>query len=260
MAISFFIIGTLVLIFGIKQIQNSVIQTVIIFIRAAVLICQEQFITRIAQKARAVGIHLIIGTQRPSVDVITGLIKANIPSRIAFAVASGIDSRTIIDTVGAEKLLGRGDMLYQATGAGRVRVQGAFVSSAEIKRVTQFIIENNGEANFDPEVMRQLDIETDKINKTNKKAPAEDSDSGSYVDSSEADFEYICKAMEYVFESGPTTTNNIQRRLRIGFNRAADIVDALENLGFISKRNGTRPRDILIDPESFEQWRMRNAP
>ena len=220
----------------------------------------ETLINRLAAKARACGIHLLVGTQRPSVDIVTGLIKANIPARISFQVSSSADSRIILGAVGAEKLLGRGDMLYQATGAGRLRVQGAFVSSGEIKRVTKFIIDNNGEAEFDPEVMRQLDIETDKINKTNKKAPAEDSDSGSYVDSSEADFEYICKAMEYVFESGTTTTNNIQRRLRIGFNRAADIVDALENLGFISKRNGSRPRDILIDPESFEQWRMRNAP
>ena len=220
----------------------------------------ETLINRLAAKARACGIHLVVGTQRPSVDIVTGLIKANIPARISFQVSSSADSRIILGAVGAEKLLGRGDMLYQATGAGRVRVQGAFVSSSEIKRVTKFIIDNNGEAVFDPEVMRQLDVETDKINKTNKKAPAEDADSGSYVDSSEADFEYICKAMEYVFESGVTTTNNIQRRLRIGFNRAADIVDALENLGFISRRNGSKPRDILIDPEQFEQWKVRNAP
>ncbi len=220
----------------------------------------ETLINRLAAKARACGIHLLVGTQRPSVDIVTGLIKANIPARISFQVSSSADSRIILGAVGAEKLLGRGDMLYQATGAGRVRVQGAFVSSAEIKRVTKFIIDNNGEAEFDPEVMRQLDVETDKINKTSKKATAEDSDSGSYVDSSEADFEYICKAMEYVFESGVTTTNNIQRRLRIGFNRAADIVDALENLGFISRRNGSKPRDILIDPETFEQWKIRNAP
>ena len=220
----------------------------------------ETLINRLAAKARACGIHLVVGTQRPSVDIVTGLIKANIPARISFQVSSSADSRIILGAVGAEKLLGRGDMLYQATGAGRVRVQGAFVSSSEIKRVTKFIIDNNGEAVFDPEVMRQLDVETDKINKTNKKAPAEDADSGSYVDSSEADFEYICKAMEYVFESGVTTTNNIQRRLRIGFNRAADIVDTLENLGFISRRNGSKPRDILIDPEQFEQWKVRNAP
>ncbi len=220
----------------------------------------ETLINRLAAKARACGIHLVVGTQRPSVDIVTGLIKANIPARISFQVSSSADSRIILGAVGAEKLLGRGDMLYQATGAGRVRVQGAFVSSSEIKRVTKFIIDNNGEAVFDPAVMRQLDVETDKINKTNKKAPAEDDDSGSYVDSSEADFEYICKAMEYVFESGVTTTNNIQRRLRIGFNRAADIVDALENLGFISRRNGSKPRDILIDPEQFEQWKVRNAP
>ncbi len=220
----------------------------------------ETLINRLAAKARACGIHLLVGTQRPSVDIVTGLIKANIPARISFQVSSSADSRIILGAVGAEKLLGRGDMLYQATGAGRVRVQGAFVSSGEIKRITKFIIDNNGEAQFDPEIMRQLEVETDKINKTSKKASAEDSDSGSYVDSSEADFEYICKAMEYVFESGVTTTNNIQRRLRIGFNRAADIVDALENLGFISRRNGSKPRDILIDPESFEQWKLRNAP
>lgn len=221
----------------------------------------ETLINRLAAKARACGIHLLVGTQRPSVDIVTGLIKANIPARISFQVSSGTDSKIILGAVGAEKLLGRGDMLYQATGAGRVRVQGAFVSSGEIKRVTSFIIENNGEAVFDPEVMRQLDVETDKINKTNKKAaPSGDSDSGCYVDSSEIDYEYICKAMEYIFEHKVVTTNNIQRHLHIGFNRAADIVDTLEEMRFISPRNGSKPRDILIEYEEFEQWKLRNAP
>lgn len=221
----------------------------------------ETLINRLAAKARACGIHLLVGTQRPSVDIVTGLIKANIPARISFQVSSGTDSKIVLGAVGAEKLLGRGDMLYQATGAGRVRVQGAFVSSGEIKRVTKFIIDNNGEASFDPEVMRQLDIETDKINKTNKKAmPSGETDSGGTVDGSDVDFEYICKAMEYVLENRIVTTNNIQRHLHIGFNRAADIVDALEDLGFISPRNGSKPRDILIDYESFEQWKLRNAP
>ncbi len=222
----------------------------------------ETLINRLAAKARACGIHLLVGTQRPSVDIVTGLIKANIPARISFQVSSSADSRIILGTVGAEKLLGKGDMLYQATGAGRVRVQGAFVSSGEIKRVTSFIIEKNGAAEFDPEVMRQLDIETDKINKTNKKASAQsysgDDDDG-IVDSSDVDVEYICKAMEYVFESRIVTTNAIQRHLRIGFNRAADIVDSLEDLGFISPKNGSKPREILIDYESFEQWKLRNA-
>lgn len=218
----------------------------------------ESLINRLAAMARACGIHLLIGTQRPSVDIITGLIKANIPARIAFKVSSSADSRIILGNIGAEKLLGRGDMLYQATGCGRVRVQGAFVTSNEIKRITRHIIENNGEAQFDPEIMRHLDNEVDKMNKDKRKGGAaygDGDDESGVVDTSEVDFDYLCRAIEYAIETDRVATNNIQRHLRIGFNRAADIVDRMEELGFISPRNGSKPREVLVTWEKYEQWK-----
>ena len=222
----------------------------------------ENLINRLAAMARACGMHLLIGTQRPSVDIITGLIKANIPARIAFKVSSSTDSRIILDAMGAEKLLGRGDMLYQATGAGRVRVQGAFVTSSEIKRITKYIIDNNGEAQFDPEIMRHLDSEVDKMNKDKRKGGASygDGDDDGIVDTSEVDFEYLCRAIEYAIETDKVATNNIQRHLRIGFNRAADIVDRMEDLGFISPRNGSKGREVLVTWEQYEQWKYNRMP
>ncbi len=218
----------------------------------------EELINRLAAMARACGIHLLVGTQRPSVDIITGLIKANIPARIAFKVSSAQDSRIILGGIGAEKLLGRGDMLYQATGAGRMRIQGAFVSGTEIKRLTKFIIDNNGAAEFDPEVMRSLDAEMDRMNKSSKKATYtdDDGDNGT-VDGYEPDFDLLCRAIEYILETGKTSTNNIQRVLHVGFNRAADIVDALEDMGFLSRREGNRPRDVQVTWEMYEEWKMR---
>ncbi len=225
----------------------------------------ESLINRLAAMARACGIHLLIGTQRPSVDIITGLIKANIPARISFKVSSSADSRIILGNIGAEKLLGRGDMLYQATGCGRVRVQGAFVTSSEIKRITKYIIDNNGEAQFDPEIMRHLDSEVDKMNKDRKKGGGssfygDGDDDGGIVDTSEVDFDYLCRAIEYAIETDRVATNNIQRHLRIGFNRAADIVDRMEELGFISPRNGSRPREVLVTWEKYEQWKYNRMP
>lgn len=217
----------------------------------------EEQINRLAAKARACGIHLLVGTQRPSVDIITGLIKANIPARISFKVSSAADSRIILGGIGAEKLLGRGDMLYQATGAGRVRVQGAYVNGAEIKRVIKYIIDENGSAQFDPEVMHALDSEYDKMTKPQKKnsSYSSDDDDDGVVDGYEPDFDLLCRAVEYVIDSGKTATNNIQRYLRVGFNRAADIVDRMEELGFISAKNGSRPRDVLVNWEMYEEWK-----
>ncbi len=218
----------------------------------------EELINRLAAMARACGMHLLVGTQRPSVDIITGLIKANIPARIAFKVSSAQDSRIILGGVGAEKLLGRGDMLYQATGAGRKRIQGAFVSGSEIKRLTKFIIDNNGEAEFDPEILKSLDAEVDRMNKSSKKSTYtdEDEDNGT-VDGYEPDFDLLCRAIEYILETGKTSTNNIQRILHVGFNRAADIVDALEDMGFLSARDGNRPREVQVTWEMYEEWKMR---
>ena len=224
----------------------------------------ESLINRLAAMARACGIHLLIGTQRPSVDIITGLIKANIPARISFKVSSSADSRIILGNIGAEKLLGRGDMLYQATGCGRVRVQGAFVTSSEIKRITKYIIDNNGEAQFDPEIMRHLDSEVDKMNKDRRRGGGSssygDGDDDGIVDTSEVDFDYLCRAIEYAIETDRVATNNIQRHLRIGFNRAADIVDRMEELGFISPRNGSKPREVLVTWEKYEQWKYNRMP
>ncbi len=218
----------------------------------------EELINRLAAMARACGIHLLVGTQRPSVDIITGLIKANIPARIAFKVSSAQDSRIILGGIGAEKLLGRGDMLYQATGAGRMRIQGAFVSGAEIKRLTNFLIERNGPADFDPEILRSLDAEMDRMNKSSKKSTYtdDDEDSGT-VDGYEPDFDLLCRAIEYILETGKTSTNVIQRVLHIGFNRAADIVDTLEDMGFLSAREGNRPREVQVTWEMYEEWKLR---
>jgi S-DNA-T family DNA segregation ATPase FtsK/SpoIIIE len=218
----------------------------------------EEPINRLAAKARACGINLVIGTQRPSTDIVTGLIKANIPSKIAFRVASNVDSRVILGNVGAEKLLGRGDMLYHPTGGNQIRAQGAFVDTPEIKRVLDFIIDRNGKVEYDPEILYRLQSETDKLTKNDKKAaPGGDEDYA--IDSADVDFDYLCQAIELVINLGKATTNVIQRHLKIGFNRASNIVDKLEDLGFISKSNGSsRPRDVLIDLQTYYDWKNSN--
>ncbi len=216
----------------------------------------EEKINRLAAKARACGMYLLIGTQRPSVDIITGLIKANIPARISFKVSSPQDSRIILGNTGAEKLLGKGDMLYHPTGGTQQRLQGAFVSGSEIKRVTKFIIDYNGNAQFDPEVMYSLESEVDKMNKAGKKAATDDEVA---IDCADVDFEYLCKAAELVINMGKATTNIIQRHLKIGFNRASNITEKLEDLGFISKSNGSKPRDVLIDMQGYLEWKNNQS-
>ena len=215
----------------------------------------EEPINRLAAKARACGMHLVIGTQRPSTDIVTGLIKANIPSKIAFRVASNVDSRVILGNVGAEKLLGRGDMLYHPTGSNQIRAQGAFVDTPEIKRVLDFIIENNGSVEYDPEILYRLQSETDKLNKNDKKAVGGGDDDYA-IDTADIDFDYLCQAVELVINLGKATTNVIQRHLKIGFNRASNIVDKLEDLGFISKSNGSsKPRDVTVTMAEFLEWK-----
>ena len=190
----------------------------------------EDYICRLAQMARAAGMHLIIATQRPSVDVITGVIKANIPSRISFAVSSGIDSRTILDQVGAEKLLGRGDMLYYPIGENKpVRVQGAFISEEEVENVVNFIKNSQDTVNY----------EEDIINHINNEAPAE-SHQNEYED------ELIEEAIKIVIEYQQASTSFLQRKLRIGFNRASRIMDILEEQRIISPKDGSRPRQVLV--------------
>lgn len=189
----------------------------------------EDYIGRLAQMARAAGMHLVIATQRPSVDVITGVIKSNIPSRISFAVSSQIDSRTILDMAGAEKLLGKGDMLFYPVGAAKpLRTQGAFISEEEVENVVNFIKNQSLEAEYKEEII-------DEIN---------NSASGSQ-DSGDED-ELLGEAIKIVVETGQASTSLIQRKLRIGYNRAARIIEQLEEKGIISKRDGSKPRNILV--------------
>lgn len=211
----------------------------------------EGHITRLTQKARAAGIHIIIGTQRPSVDVITGLIKNNIPSRIAFRVPSQVDSRTILDEQGAEKLVSRGDMLVKLVDALKpARVQGAYVSASEIEDVINFL-KSNGEANYDESVMQQIDTNAAKIAKAEKK----DSDEEGGCDD-ELDSEFY-NALRLAAEEGKISSSLLQRKLKLGFQRAARIIDQMYDLGYIGDPNGSKPRDVLITIDDYREIMMR---
>lgn len=205
----------------------------------------EDLICRLAQKARAAGMHLIVATQRPSVDVITGLIKANIPSRIAFAVKSQIDSRTIIDTQGAEKLLGYGDMLFCPVGLSKpLRVQGAYLSDEEIERVIDFV-KTQGDASYDESVIKEIEAKAAQED-NKKKGSAVNADVGS----DDGD-EMIPKAIEVVVESGMASTTLLQRKLKLGYARAARIIDELSEKGIVGPYEGSKPRKVLI---TRDQW------
>ncbi len=212
----------------------------------------EESICRIAQKARAAGMHLILGTQRPTVDVVTGLIKANVPSRIAFTTMSQIDSRTIIDTVGAEKLIGRGDMLYAPIGAVKpTRVQGCFVSDEEVEEVTTFIKNNYGVRDYDKSVMET--IEKEALLCGNKRATiAGDGD----VDANDGD-PMLNPAIELAVESGKISTSLIQRRLQLGYGRAAKLIDTMEDMGIVGPPQGQKPRDVLISHQEYMEMKLR---
>ena len=210
----------------------------------------ETSIVRLAQKARAAGIHLIVGTQRPSVDVITGLIKANIPSRIAFAVASGIDSRTIIDTVGAEKLLGRGDMLFSPIGSQNpIRAQGTFVTDDEVVAVTNFVKANSAGAQYDDEFLKNIEKESEQIvtvTPGGKKPTAGIGGGGAGGGSSECFDELFFDALKLAVESGTIATSFLQRNIQVGFGRGARIIDRMAKLGFVTPQDGTKPRQVLL--------------
>ncbi len=202
----------------------------------------EESICRIAQLARACGIHLIIATQRPSVDVITGLIKANMPSRVAFAVSSGVDSRTILDMNGAEKLLGKGDMLFFPQGYPKpARIQGAFVSDAEVGRVVKFLKDQ------DYVGIQVSDIEN-KINNISSLSPSSDNGGADEIDSLFAD------AGRFIIGQDKASIGSLQRKFKIGFNRAARIMDQLAEAGVVSEDNGTKPREVMMSVEQFEQY------
>ena len=194
----------------------------------------EGAIVRLGQMARAAGIHMILATQRPSVDVITGLIKANVPSRISFAVSSGIDSRTILDQNGAEKLLGRGDMLYMPVGASKPeRIQGAYISSHEVEKVISWVSQQQ-KPKYDKGMIPQ------KTEETTDNADAEPED------------ELYDQAVDLVRRQQSASVSMLQRRFRIGYNRAARIVDEMEAKGIVGPSEGSKPRQVLIQPQKTE--------
>jgi len=197
----------------------------------------ETSIARLAQLARAAGIHLIIATQRPSVNVITGVIKANLPSRIAFQVASQVDSRTILDTKGAETLIGRGDMLFSPPGTSRlVRAQGAFVGDEEVHDIVEFL-KRNGPPQYAQAVQQQIDRAASEDDEDEED---DDGDTGS-------DEDLYAKALDVLKSSRRASTSMLQRRLRIGYNRAARIMEMMEEKGVVGPENGSSPREILGD-------------
>ena len=204
----------------------------------------EDSICRLAQMARAAGMHLVIATQRPSVDVITGIIKANVPSRISFAVSSQVDSRTILDMAGAEKLLGKGDMLFYPAGAPKpTRIQGAFVSDKEVEKIVDFI-KNNGEATYNDEIIKQIE----NANSTDKEIDSQDEDDDTDP--------LLMDAIDVVVETGQASTSFIQRRFKVGYARAGRIIDQMEERGIISGFQGSKPREVLMSKEKWEELKM----
>ena len=204
----------------------------------------EDSICRLAQMARAAGMHLVIATQRPSVDVITGIIKANIPSRIAFAVSSQVDSRTILDMAGAEKLLGKGDMLFYPAGAPKpTRIQGAFISDKEVEKIVDFI-KNNGEATYNDDILQQIE----NSNSTDKEIDSQDEDDNTDP--------LLMEAIDVVVETGQASTSFIQRRFKVGYARAGRIIDQMEERGIISGFQGSKPREVLMTKERWEELKM----
>ncbi|MCI8587547.1 MAG: DNA translocase FtsK, partial [Clostridia bacterium] len=195
------------------------------------------------------GMHLVIATQRPSVDVITGIIKANVPSRIAFAVSSQIDSRTILDAVGAEKLLGKGDMLFYPSGTPKpTRVQGAFVSDGEVEKIVDFV-KSNGEATYSQDIIETIE----NGNKTDKEI-AEEKDEDDETDP------LLMEAIDEVVQSGQASTSYIQRKFKVGYARAGRIIDQMEERGIISGYQGSKPRQVLMTLERLQELRMGPAP
>jgi DNA segregation ATPase FtsK/SpoIIIE, S-DNA-T family len=204
----------------------------------------EELITRLAQKARAAGIHLIVATQRPSVDVITGLIKANFPARLSFRVSSRIDSRTILDSMGAERLLGKGDMLLMLPGTHSLeRVHGAYVSDQEVSAVVD-AVKQNSTPQYDTEILEACE-----------RALREDVETKSgELDSSGVEYDDLYdRAVELVLQKGQASTSMLQRAFRIGYNRAARIIDTLEREGVIGPMDGAKPREVLM-PQAIDDF------
>ena len=211
----------------------------------------EDAINRLAALARAAGMYLVIATQRPSVDVITGVIKANVPSRISFAVSSQVDSRTILDSMGAEKLLGKGDMLYAPRGATKpMRVQGNFLSDGEIEDIISYI-KKQYEAEYDESILEHIEREQEA-------RVEEDDGADDHTRSGEKDALFV-KAAELAFESGQASVAMLQRRYKIGYQRAARIIDQLEENRIIGPYEGTKPRQVLITRAELNEMLMNNS-
>jgi len=209
----------------------------------------EDAIVRLAQMARAAGMHLVIATQRPSVDVITGLIKANIPSRLALTVASSVDSRTILDCGGAEKLLGRGDMLFMPLGMSKpMRIQGGYVDMEEIEAVVDFLKDEGAEEIYDDEIMQEIERQASAAGKKENAADDEGGD--------EPADDMLPQAIEVVIDAGMASTSLLQRKLRLGYARAGRIVDEMERRGIVGPHEGSKPRQVLI---TRQQWMEMNA-
>jgi S-DNA-T family DNA segregation ATPase FtsK/SpoIIIE len=195
----------------------------------------EESICRLAQMARAAGMHLIVATQRPSVDVITGVIKANIPSRIAFAVSSQFDSRTILDMAGAERLVGKGDMLFNPLGMSKpIRVQGAFISDTEVHSVINYLKEQVPNHDYSSEIINSIEKVKSEV-------------------TSDASDDLLKDAIETVVATEQASVSMLQRRFRIGYNRAARLIDMMEERGIVSPPDGSRPRKVLISKEELEE-------
>lgn len=207
----------------------------------------EDAICRLAQMARAAGMHLVIATQRPSVDVITGIIKANIPSRIAFAVSSQVDSRTILDQAGAEKLLGKGDMLFYPSGVPKpIRLQGAFISDGEVEKIVDFL-KKDGEATYNDDILEKIE-----------KANSSDKELAENSDDDEVD-PFLQDAIEAVIEIGSASASLIQRKFKVGYARAGRIIDQMEERGIISGYQGSKPREVLMSKERWAELKMAPA-
>lgn len=235
-----------------KETENSILPQIVIIIDELADLMMvspkdvEDSICRLAQKARAAGMHLVIATQRPSVDVITGIIKANIPSRISFAVSSQVDSRTILDMAGAEKLLGKGDMLFYPSGAPKpTRVQGAFISDQEVEKIVDFV-KSNGEVTYNEDIIEQIE----NANKTEKELEAEQA-----ADDDGAD-PLLMEAIDTVVDTRQASTSFIQRRFKVGYARAGRIIDQMEERGIISGYQGSKPREVLMSKEKWQELKM----
>ena len=224
----------------------------------------EESICRVAQMGRASGMHLIIATQRPSADVITGLMKANIPSRIAFAVSSAMESRIILDSAGAEKLIGMGDMLYSPLGSGKpIRVQGAFVSDEEREDVIDFI-KSSSQAEYSDEVLAEIEKAAQEKDKGGKGKASADTDSG-FVDEPAANNafanydELLPQAVDVIFDTKQASVSMLQRRLKLGYSRAARLVDQMEELGIVGPFEGSKPRQVLITKQQWQEMQLVNG-